>query len=108
MRLQLVRLLFEVFECNASLAFQTSDFSNIITNSKSKECGPIQLSDINPDSSCTNGKFKKNLYFTNLTIKLSKEIKQSFFRVVDLAPCRIVNAHPDSLIIYPNYPYNLL
>ena len=32
--------------------FQTSALSEVITNSKSKECGPLQLSDVNPAISC--------------------------------------------------------
>jgi hypothetical protein len=46
----------EVFSTDASLNLVDSAVSDTITNSKSKECGPLQLHDVNPTTSCTEGK----------------------------------------------------
>eukprot|EP00095_Tigriopus_kingsejongensis_P011831 maker-scaffold412_size179788-snap-gene-0.19 protein:Tk11831 transcript:maker-scaffold412_size179788-snap-gene-0.19-mRNA-1 annotation:"reverse transcriptase-like protein" len=51
-KLQQVRLLIELFSVEDGFPFITSASSDIITNSKSKECGPLQLHDINPAISC--------------------------------------------------------
>ena len=40
------------------LPFQTSALSEVITNSKSKECGPLQLYDVNPAISCCESETK--------------------------------------------------
>ena len=40
------------------LTFKTSALSDVITNSKSKECGPLQLHDINPAISCVESQTK--------------------------------------------------
>ncbi|TRY80748.1 hypothetical protein TCAL_09939 [Tigriopus californicus] len=50
-KLQQVRLLIELFSVD-DFQFITSAFSEVITNSKSKECGPLQLHDVNPAISC--------------------------------------------------------
>jgi len=59
-KLQLVRLLIETFSTDPSLSFLNSAVSNTITNSKSKECGPLQLHDLNPSTSCTKGNFAEH------------------------------------------------
>ena len=51
-KLQSVRLLAEVFDCDPGMSFQKSALSQIIMNSKSKECGPLRLHDLNPAASC--------------------------------------------------------
>ena len=55
-RLQRVRLMVEIFDAN--LEFQKSATSQIITNSKSKECGPLSLHDVNPVVSCVESQTK--------------------------------------------------
>ncbi len=57
-KLQQVRLMVELFSCDPEPSFVKSCQSEIITNSKSKECGPLQLHDINPAASCTKGATK--------------------------------------------------
>ncbi len=74
MKLQQVRLLVELFTCEdisdaeqsssmmvpraENLVFRTSSLSDVITNSKSKECGPLQLHDVNPNISCCESETK--------------------------------------------------
>ncbi len=72
MKLQQVRLLVEVFTCedlpggasapdvpaSQNLVFKSSGLSEVITNSKSKECGPLQLHDVNPNISCCKSETK--------------------------------------------------
>lgn len=75
MKLQQVKLLVEVFTCDdedasnggydpdpaadrRSFSFRTSALSEVITNSKSKECGPLQLHDVNPNISCCESESK--------------------------------------------------
>ena len=55
-RLQRVRLMVEIFGCD--LDFLKSATSQIITNSKSKECGPLSLHDVNPVVSCVQSRTK--------------------------------------------------
>lgn len=76
-KLQQVRLLIELFSVD-DFRFITSAFSDVITNSKSKECGPLQLHDVNPAISCCEceTKVKKKemtrirLFFIYLFLKL--------------------------------------
>ena len=70
MKLQQVRLLVEIFTCedlppahasmpaSQNLLFRSSALSQVVTNSKSKECGPLQLHDVNPNLSCCQSETK--------------------------------------------------
>ncbi len=51
-----MRLLAEVFTADGR--FLTSSCSEVITNSKSKAFGPLQLHDVNPTASCCGGETK--------------------------------------------------
>jgi len=73
--LQRVRLSAEIFGCDPTMAFQKSSLSQIIINSKSKECGPLQLHDVNPVASCHQSKTK---IFILSFFKLVSEVKAAF------------------------------
>lgn len=55
--MQQVSLMVEIFvpDGNSRMRFHASAVSNIITNSKSKEYGPLRLQDANPTISCSEG-----------------------------------------------------
>lgn len=72
-RLQRVRLMVEIFGCD--LDFQKSATSQIITNSKSKECGPLSLHDVNPVVSCVQSRTKIMMLSF---FKLVSEVKAAF------------------------------
>jgi len=74
-KLQSVRLLAEVFDCDPGMSFQKSALSQIIMNSKSKECGPLRLHDLNPAASCHLSRTK---VFILSFFKLVSEIKAAF------------------------------
>ena len=57
-KLQRVRLMAEMFGCDHGMTFQKSTLSQIIMNSKSKECGPLRLHDVNPAASCHRSRTK--------------------------------------------------
>ena len=57
-KLQRVRLMAEIFGCDPGMTFQKSTLSQIIMNSKSKECGPLRLHDVNPAASCHQSRTK--------------------------------------------------
>ena len=84
----------EIFGCD--LDFQKSATSQIITNSKSKECGPLSLHDVNPVVSCVQSRTKimmlsffklvskrKNIFQNSLNLSLTiifqvSEVKAAF------------------------------
>jgi len=74
-KLQLVRLLIETFSTDPSLSFLNSAVSNTITNSKSKECGPLQLHDLNPSTSCTKGNFVEYNIIQNVRSIFSRKFE---------------------------------
>ena len=85
-RLQRVRLMVEIFGCD--LDFLKSATSQIITNSKSKECGPLSLHDVNPVVSCVQSRTKIMMlsFFKLVSFKSGKmsfkthSTSQFFFR----------------------------
>ena len=103
MKLQQVRLLVEVFTCEdlvqpslhlsmptpQNLQFCTSALSDVVTNSKSKECGPLQLHDINPNITCSQSE--------------SKIVILSFFKV-----SRNLLALAKQMHWWPNYLYDVV
>ena len=74
----------EVFGCD--LQFQKSATSQIITNSKSKECGPLSLHDVNPAASCVQSRTKIfmlsffKLVSSKLGINFEQCLRFEFFR----------------------------
>lgn len=52
------RILAEIFTGDSKMSFSQSTFSPIITNSKSKECGPLRLHDVTPAASCHQSRTK--------------------------------------------------
>ena len=98
--LQRVRILIEVFDVPGELQigqpvqliFRSSVMSDTITNSKSKECGPLRLYDINPSISCCKGGVRVHIlsYF-----KLSSDVKARFIVVDDKE--KITRVPPDIL-----------
>ena len=110
-KLQMVRLMVEVFhapqEIPSALSsippavtisqtgenFINSTVSEIITNSKSKECGPLRLHDVNPACSCTRGNTK---IFLLSFFKLVSDIRAMFI-VWDPEKEEIINNNPTIL-----------
>lgn len=74
-KLQRVRLMAEMFGCDHGMTFQKSTLSQIIMNSKSKECGPLRLHDVNPAASCHRSRTK---IFILSFFKLVSEVKAAF------------------------------
>ena len=57
MKLQQVRLMVELFE-SEQLSFHSSTRSQVVTNSKSKECGPMRIHEVHPLISCCRSQTK--------------------------------------------------
>ena len=103
-RLQMIRLQVEVFRApkdalsipqsiktkNNEVDFINSAVSEIITNSKSKECGPLRLHDVNPACSCIRGNTK---IFLLSFFKLVSDIRAMFI-VWDPEKEEIINNNP--------------
>ena len=110
-KLQMVRLMVEVFHApkdipspltsippSVTISFTREDFINstvseIITNSKSKECGPLRLHDVNPTCSCIRGNTK---IFLLSFFKLVSDIRAMFI-VWDPEKEEIINNNPTIL-----------
>lgn len=86
-RLQQVCLLVEYFSDAPNPVFETSALSEVITNSKSKECGPLQLYDVNPAISCCESVTK---IFMVSFFKLVPGVRANFI-IYDPITKRIVN-----------------
>ena len=103
-RLQMIRLQVEVFHApkdalsipqsiiskNTEKHFVNSAVSEIITNSKSKECGPLRLHDVNPACSCIRGNTK---IFLLSFFKLVSDVRAMFI-VWDPEKEVIINDNP--------------
>ena len=103
-RLQMIRLQVEVFRApkdalsipqsittkDTGEHFINSAVSEIITNSKSKECGPLRLHDVNPACSCIRGNTK---IFLLSFFKLMPDIRAMFI-VKDPETEEIINNNP--------------
>jgi hypothetical protein len=74
-KLQRVRLVAEIIGCDPAMTFIKSTLSQIVMNSKSKECGPLRLHDVNPAASCHQSKTK---IFILSFFKLVSEVKAAF------------------------------
>jgi hypothetical protein len=72
--------------------FITSNYSEVITSSKSKECGPLQLHDVNPTMVCC---FSESKIFLLAFFKLVADAR-AIFVLFDPAKGEVVyNRHQD-------------
>lgn len=99
-KLHQVRLFVELFD--ESGKFLTSCVSLIVRNSKSKECGPLQLHDINPSSACCRGGTK---LFLLSFFKLMANVKARFI-LFDPVQKQIVNHSILQRIRQPDHKKN--
>ena len=106
-KLQRVRLMAEIFGCDPGMTFQKSTLSQIIMNSKSKECGPLRLHDVNPAASCHQSRTKIFiLSFFKLVIILMIFLKFIWFKSIwnDLKNQGLkILAITDKNILEPSY-----
>ena len=79
-----MRLIVEQFSGDSNMSFMRSALTQIIMNSKSKECGPLRLYDVNPAASCHQSSTKLFIisYFT--LVRDIFCISQSIFKTIFL------------------------